>query len=123
MISDPTEPKGNPPSAVTRWFVFLTDLMMVSMSRGLADLNVYAIRISLSQECSRRQSDGRALKGREDEPGRSEVDDLNLDSFLRENLSRFKAVSNHLRVGDDGHVGTLSLDLEWAEGAEEGRSA
>ena len=34
QISAPTPNCGQPPSTVTRWFVFITDLMMASLSNG-----------------------------------------------------------------------------------------
>ena len=63
MISDPTPNAGKPPSTVTRWFVFLTDLMMVSISSGRMDLLISYITDRESSDVP-------------------EVDDLDLDTLL-----------------------------------------
>jgi hypothetical protein len=51
---------------------------------------------------------------------RSKVDDLSLDTVrLEEGLGNLEAVSNHLRVSDEGDVRALSFDLSLADGEEE----
>jgi hypothetical protein len=63
MISDPTPNAGKPPSTVTRWLVFLTDLMMVSISSGRMDLSVSLIVREMTENVP-------------------EVDDFDLDTLL-----------------------------------------
>lgn len=72
---------------------------MVSMSRGRIELQVSTYPGWLNSP---------------------EVDDLGLDALLSlELLSGLETEADGLRVGDEGDVSTLALDLGLAEGEEE----
>lgn len=96
----------------------MTDLMMVSISRGLMEHEgSEATKRGVSSDKTKARERKRKGKKEErrglgwNEPDGPEVDDLNVDTLLSKVLGSLETVSNHLGVSDDGDVGSLSLDL------------